>query len=180
MKRKKSIQPIETLKKEQGLNLIKGDRANLIRNNQANPIRDDRGFNLIKGNRANPIRDDRGFTLIEVLIALTIFSIGILGVGTMQISSLSGNASANNSTQGSTWAVDRVETLMRLPYNGDDLDPTAIHIETSPDGVYTINWTVTDSQVIPKTKSISATVTWRHGLNGANQVTINHIIPQVL
>jgi len=155
MKRKKPMQPIEALKKNQA--------SNLIRNNQANPI-----------------RDDRGFTLIEVLIALTVFSIGILGVGTMQISSLNGNASANNSTQGSTWAVDRVEKLMSLPYNSDDLDPTAIHIENSPDGVYTISWTVTDSQVIPKTKSISASVTWRHGLNGANQVTINHIIPQVL
>lgn len=156
MKRKIPMQPIETLKKSQA--------SNLIRNNQA--------FNLIRGNQA--------FTLIEVLIALTVFSIGILGVGTMQISSLNGNALANNSTQGSTWAVDRVEKLMSLPYNSDDLDPAAIHIETSPDGVYTINWTVTDSQIIPKTKTISATVTWRHGLNGAHQVTINHIIPQVL
>lgn len=137
-------------------------------------------MNQIKPTHAmKTIKQEQGFTLIEVLIALTIFSIGILGVGTMQISSLSGNASANNFTQGSTWAVDRVEKLISLPYNHIDLN-SATHEETSPDGVYTISWTVIDSEVIPKTKSISATVSWRHGLNGANQMNINHIIPQIL
>ena len=125
-------------------------------------------------------RREEGFTLIEVLIALTIFSIGLLGVGAMQISSINGNASANNFTQGSTWAVDRVEKLLSLPYNHSDLDATIVHEETSPDGTYTITWTVIDSEVIPRTKSISATVTWQHGINGSNQTTINHVIPQVL
>jgi type IV pilus assembly protein PilV len=125
------------------------------------------------------IKKENGFTLIEVLIALTIFSIGILAVGTMQFSSMNGTATANHSTQGATWAVDRLEKLMSLPYNHNDLD-NAVHQATSPDGIYTITWTVTESEVIPKTKSVRATVAWQHGLNGAGQVTINHIIPQVL
>ena len=59
---------------------------------------------------------ERGFTLIEVLIAVAIFSIGILGVGTMQLRSTKGNTNARISTEASVWAQDMVETLMLLPY----------------------------------------------------------------
>ena len=39
-------------------------------------------------------RGRRGFTLIEVLIAMAIFSLGMLAVGTLQITSTNSNASA--------------------------------------------------------------------------------------
>ena len=39
-----------------------------------------------------------GYTIMEVLIALAIFAIGILGVATMQISSTNGTASARKHT----------------------------------------------------------------------------------
>ena len=83
----------------------------------------------------------RGFTLIEVLIAMAIFSIGILGVGTMQIRSTEGNTSARIRTEASTWAQDRVETLMLLSY-GDVLLSTGAH--NLNEGLYTVNWTVWD------------------------------------
>jgi type IV pilus assembly protein PilV len=68
----------------------------------------------------------QGFTLIEVLIAMAIFAIGILAVGSMQISAINTNVSAintnalaRNSTTVVTMAKDRAEQLMALPYNDD-------------------------------------------------------------
>ena len=43
--------------------------------------------------------DSRGFTLIEVLMAMAIFSIGILAVGTMQIHSANSNTGARIHTE---------------------------------------------------------------------------------
>ena len=39
--------------------------------------------------------DKRGFTLLEVLIAVSIFSVGLLAVASMQISAIGGNRLGN-------------------------------------------------------------------------------------
>ena len=65
----------------------------------------------------------RGFTLIEVMISMAIFSIGILAVFSMQISSINGNATARRVTQDVTWAADKAEDLLAMAYsNNDDLE----------------------------------------------------------
>jgi prepilin-type N-terminal cleavage/methylation domain-containing protein len=51
---------------------------------------------------AETVREEKshhGFTLIEVLIAMAIFSIGILAVGAMQVSSTNSNAGARIQTE---------------------------------------------------------------------------------
>lgn len=63
-----------------------------------------------------------GFTLIEVLIAMSIFAIGILAVGSMQVSAINKYAGARNSTTVVTMAKDRVEELTGLAYDHADLD----------------------------------------------------------
>ncbi len=85
-----------------------------------------------------------GYTLIEVLIALAIFSIGILAVGTMQLRSTGGNTNARIGTEASVWAQDTVETLMLLPYTNTDLD-TATNPHQVIEGLYTVVWNVYDS-----------------------------------
>ncbi len=65
---------------------------------------------------------NRGFTLIEVLIAMSIFAIGILAVGSMQVSAINKYAGARNSTKVVTVAKDRVEELNGLAYDDADLD----------------------------------------------------------
>ena len=42
--------------------------------------------------------NQEGFTLIEILIAVTIFAIGMLAVGSMQVSGIRGNATAQGIT----------------------------------------------------------------------------------
>jgi len=100
---------------------------------------------------------EKGFTLVEILIAMTIFAIGILGVASMQVWGLRGNASAVWHTQAATFAADRIEKLMMVDY--DDLVNGS---ETQGD--YTISWTVTTNNPINNTATLTVNVQWNdHG-----------------
>jgi prepilin-type N-terminal cleavage/methylation domain-containing protein len=114
---------------------------------------------------------ERGFTLIEVLIAMAIFSIGILGVGTMQIRSTTGNTSARIRTEASVWAQDQVESIMLASYSNTaantDLTPGGPYQLTQ--GGYTVNWMVWDD-----TGAIAGAVT--QFLNGITPATNTKII----
>jgi len=118
------------------------------------------------------IQKDQGFTLIEVLIAITIFAVGLLAVATMQISAINVNSTAGQITTRMTWAQDKLEGLMALPYSDpwiEDLgDPPSgtdtagnPHQETTFDGLYIISWTVTNNTPISGTKLITVAVTGR-------------------
>ena len=57
------------------------------------------------------IRLSEGFTLIEVLVAVVVLAIGLLGLAGLQISSLRGNQSAHSRTQASLIVDDMVERI---------------------------------------------------------------------
>ena len=60
-----------------------------------------------------------GFTLIEVLLALAIFSIGLLAVASMQISSVTKNTSSRLNTMAVEYASDYMERLLGLGMDSD-------------------------------------------------------------
>ena len=59
---------------------------------------------------------DQGFTFVEIMIAMTILTIGMFSVAALQVRSTQGNTSANHSTRGFIWCSDRMEVLKSLPY----------------------------------------------------------------
>jgi len=81
----------------------------------------------------------KGFALIEILIAITVFAIGILAVAKMQITAIKANSFARNLTDASNIAQDKMEKLITLDYNNTLLDDTngdGTNKDTSPhDGV---------------------------------------------
>ncbi len=122
---------------------------------------------------------EKGFTLLEVLIAISIFSIGILGIASMQITAINGNASARMRTEAATWAADRAERLMALPYNHTDLDQANNpHSATEGEGVYNIVWNIRDDA--NNFKDISITVTWagRGGQQSIQSIPLSFIKAQ--
>ncbi len=62
--------------------------------------------------------NESGFTLIEVLIALTIFAIGLLALAGMQVTGIQGNAKAHEVTAKSALAMGVLEQIHAL--EGDD------------------------------------------------------------
>ena len=66
--------------------------------------------------KSSKLNEAQGFTLVEVMIAMAIFLIGFLAIGSMQISAVNGNASARMRTSASILAGDIIEQLLRCPY----------------------------------------------------------------
>ena len=121
----------------------------------------------------------RGFTLIEVLIVMTIFSIGILAVAAMQITSTKGNSSARRITEATALAEKQIENLMQLPYDHADLDPTN-NPHVSNQDPYFVNWVVTeidlDSNGTNDSKKVKVAVNWRYA--GKRNLSMLYIIPE--
>ncbi len=64
-------------------------------------------------------KDTKGFTILEVLIALAIFSIGVLGIVKMQNTSTFHNVSSRLYTERATDAAAWIEQTMSLPYENN-------------------------------------------------------------
>jgi type IV pilus assembly protein PilV len=64
---------------------------------------------------------EAGFTLLEVIVAISILTVGLLAVASMQTAAIRGNDAAYRVTESATWAQDRLEFLMALPYDNTAL-----------------------------------------------------------
>jgi len=79
-----------------------------------------------------------GFTLIELLAGIVVFAFGVLALYRLQISALEGNSFANDQTQAMIVAEARMERLMGLPYDHDELadaDNDGTNQDPNQDGV---------------------------------------------
>ena len=133
----------------------------------------------MQSNKQEMQMDIKGFTLIEVLIVMAIFSIGILAVAAMQMTSTKGNASARRITEATALAEIQIENLMQLSYGHVDLNPANNPHEITQ-GPYTINWNVTeidlDADGTNDSKTVNVTVNWGYG--GDRNVSLQYIIPE--
>jgi type IV pilus assembly protein PilV len=105
------------------------------------------------------LKTERGFTLVEVIIAICVFSVGMLAVATMQVSGTQGTASARWHTEATVWASDQIEKIISLPYDHADLTDGA-HAGFTEDQ-HTISWVVEDDELIDNSKTITVTVDWQ-------------------
>jgi type IV pilus assembly protein PilV len=97
------------------------------------------------------LKEESGFTLLEIIIAISILTIGMLAVASMQAAALRGDSFAYSRTEASTWAQDRMEQLMANPYatagNG-----------TEPHGPFDVNWNIIPHPTIANVSTITVTV----------------------
>lgn len=108
-----------------------------------------------------------GFTLIEVLIAMAIFSIGILAVAGMQLWNVKNNTTGNITTQATLLARAQMEQLKNVS------DVTTLASAVDPNnpmdengnagGIFTRSWVVTNPLGGNATRQIQVTVSWTKG-----------------
>jgi prepilin-type N-terminal cleavage/methylation domain-containing protein len=63
------------------------------------------------------LNNNNGFTLIEVMIAIMVLVIGLLGAGAMQLSSVNGNANASHLTEATNLALEQIENILSWDFN---------------------------------------------------------------
>ena len=125
------------------------------------------------------IKEENGFTIIEVLIAMVIFSIGVLGIAQMQIQALHADKRAYEQTEAAMWASNQAERFISLPF--DDLIALATTgSETvGQNNKYTVSWIITTPPTLTVTREIEITVTWA-GSNGPNNLEFNYLKSQII
>jgi len=145
----------------------------------------------------------KGFTLLEVIMAVSILTVGILAVASMQGAAIMGNVRATDVTDATTLATDRLEKLAALAYDDTDLEDrdndgasglndTGFdnNPATSADSDYETNeltargksysvyWNVAVDYAKPGTKTVNVIVAWRdHGRE--KHISLRHIKPHL-
>jgi type IV pilus assembly protein PilV len=114
------------------------------------------------------MQNDAGFTIIEVVVAISILAVGLLGVAAMQTSAIQVNSAAGRISTRINWAQDKMEELKAMPFSDPWLEaagnPSGVdsagntHQETTSDG-YAVRWDIADNNPVPNTKRIVVTVT---------------------
>lgn len=119
------------------------------------------------------ISNQRGFTLLELLIALVILAIGLLGLAGLHVSAMHGNVSGFKISTASAVAQQRIEELKALDPSdaalsaGDHVDGSV----TVQGVTYNRSYAIQDNMPITGTSTITLTVTWTEPATGANQST---------
>jgi prepilin-type N-terminal cleavage/methylation domain-containing protein len=129
---------------------------------------------------SRPAVREGGFTLLEVIVAISILTFGLLAVASMQSAAIRGNQLGYRVTEGSTLAQDRAEWLFAQPYAnlsavagaGQQGDPLA-----TPAG-YNINYEV-ESHGSWNALIITVTVSLQ-GTGPTGETRLRFVRPQLL
>jgi prepilin-type N-terminal cleavage/methylation domain-containing protein len=109
---------------------------------------------------------EAGFTMLEVLAAIAILCFGLLAVASMQTGAIQGNYTGRLQTEATTWAQDRLEKLLALPYGHVDLADTNDQYISMPASFpdapdeYDIKYLVDEDYPITDAKLIRVRVQW--------------------
>lgn len=120
---------------------------------------------------------EQGYTLIEVLIAITIFAIGMLAVASMQLGATQGTSVARSNTELAAFATDQMERLSRLPFDDPDLTAGQHNANAPNDPRFSAIWVIADNEIVMDTKTVTMTAT--EDLRGnIRALTLQNVIPR--
>jgi prepilin-type N-terminal cleavage/methylation domain-containing protein len=127
-------------------------------------------------------QNEAGFSLIEVMVAMVILTVGILGIMVLQVKSARYTALSTSATRATALARMHMETIIQADYDA----PGMADINTSNNsmlgsrknvdyrnvdvkgkgvrlGRYTLCWNTADNMPVKNTRTIVVIVSWNHG-----------------
>lgn len=110
----------------------------------------------------------KGFTLLEVLIAIVVLSVALLGMASLTGSIIGYNQFADQVTKATTLAQDKLEELKNTSYSN-------ITDGSDTESIYTRTCTVASDSPAANMKTITVTVTW-NWKGTAKEVVLKTII----
>jgi len=112
-----------------------------------------------------------GFTLIEIMIAMFVLAVGLLGAAGVATTVINGNALSKKITTATTLAQDKMEEL-----KGTDYASIATDSDTQ-ESIYTRTWTVTSDSPVTGMKTIDIVVafSWK---GSPHNVTLQTMVTQ--
>jgi len=109
--------------------------------------------------RAVPVQPQRGFTLIEIMFAMVIFAIGVLGLMACVPMASNRVMKSGAQTRASSLAAETAEELLKVPYGHGSLTAGTHNDPANPHpGNYYTRWVVENDQPLASCKRITITV----------------------
>jgi type IV pilus modification protein PilV len=118
--------------------------------------------------------DRRGFSLVEIMIAVLVLTIGMLGATALLLSIIDSNRFSDRLSTAVTLSRDRLEEVKRLGYNNADTAAgTEDYGSISNFSLYKRVTTVSSNTPAANMKTVNVTVYWD---SDAHSVTLSTIL----
>ena len=129
----------------------------------------------------NRLTDKKGFSILEILVAITILGIGIMGLATLQSRGIRGNDLGNRTSQAIALAQDKLEELINTSRSttfpaGTTNDTNNPVDETgSGGGMFTRSWKIQDDTPVTNAETVGVTV-GSNDIGRQHNIAVNGII----
>lgn len=132
--------------------------------------------------RTEHVKSEKGFTLIEIIVAIMLLVVALLGMVSVTTMVIKGNSFSKMMTTATTLAKDKMEDFNDLSYavlpagSATDYATAGGTVQASATGAYFLRVsTVTADSPAANMKSVSVTVSWPQQ-SPAHSVTVTTIV----